>query len=197
MLRRALACGALLLALMQSALAEPPPRPIVFVPLDDRPVTFQLPVMLARIAGRRVVVPPRSMVGNYLQFGRPRRTQPLAVRSGNCGCERVRSFSRHAQLRRPRRVAHARDGIGHRQRPAPRSREVTGGAPGRVYRRLRNDHAAGTDRTSRERSDARSVGDRRDRRSDPSLREPARPAADARRDRQSPAAARAHRCTRA
>ncbi len=42
---------------------------IVFVPMDDRPVTLQLPVLLGRIAGRRVVTPPRSMLGHYLQSG--------------------------------------------------------------------------------------------------------------------------------
>jgi hypothetical protein len=44
---------------------------IAFVPLDDRPVTRQLPQMLAEIAGTRVVEPPRAMLGNYLTFGRP------------------------------------------------------------------------------------------------------------------------------
>ncbi len=46
-------------------------RPIAFVPLDDRPVTLQLPVMLGRIAGREVIVPPRGELGNYLTPGRP------------------------------------------------------------------------------------------------------------------------------
>jgi hypothetical protein len=45
--------------------------PIVFVPLDDRPVTLQLPVMLGQIAGRRVVAPPRALVGHYLEAGDP------------------------------------------------------------------------------------------------------------------------------
>jgi hypothetical protein len=44
---------------------------IAFVPLDDRPVTRQLPQMLGRIAGVRVVEPNRDLLGNYLQFGRP------------------------------------------------------------------------------------------------------------------------------
>lgn len=47
------------------------PAPIVFVPLDDRPVTYQLPVLLGRIAGRRVVTPPAAMLGHYLQPGSP------------------------------------------------------------------------------------------------------------------------------
>jgi len=51
-------------ALAQSA-------PLVFVPLDDRPVTLQLPLMLGEIAGRRIVAPPRSLLGRYLQFGKP------------------------------------------------------------------------------------------------------------------------------
>ncbi len=44
---------------------------ITFVPLDDRPVTRQLPQMLGEIAGRQVVEPPRGLLGNYLDFGRP------------------------------------------------------------------------------------------------------------------------------
>jgi Protein of unknown function (DUF4127) len=44
---------------------------IGFVPLDDRPVTLQLPVMLGSIAGERVEAPPRALLGRYLQFGRP------------------------------------------------------------------------------------------------------------------------------
>lgn len=45
--------------------------PIVFVPLDDRPVSLQLPVLLGRIAGRSVVTPPRALLGHYLQPGSP------------------------------------------------------------------------------------------------------------------------------
>jgi hypothetical protein len=44
---------------------------IAFVPLDDRPVTRQLPQLLGRIAGVRVVEPPRALLGNYLQAGDP------------------------------------------------------------------------------------------------------------------------------
>jgi len=46
---------------------------IVLVPLDDRPVTLQLPVMLGRIAGVSVAAPPRSLLGRYLRFGEPDR----------------------------------------------------------------------------------------------------------------------------
>lgn len=42
---------------------------IAFVPLDDRPVTAQLPVMLGRIAGVRVVTPPLRDLGHYLTPG--------------------------------------------------------------------------------------------------------------------------------
>jgi hypothetical protein len=42
---------------------------IAFVPLDDRPVTTQLPVALARIAGVPLSTPPRPLLGNYLQAG--------------------------------------------------------------------------------------------------------------------------------
>jgi Protein of unknown function (DUF4127) len=44
---------------------------IAFVPLDDRPVTLQLPTMLAAIAGERIDTPPATMLGRYLQAGRP------------------------------------------------------------------------------------------------------------------------------
>ena len=44
---------------------------MVFVPLDDRPVTLQLPEMLGEIAGRALAIPPRTMLGNYLQPGDP------------------------------------------------------------------------------------------------------------------------------
>ena len=44
---------------------------IAFVPLDDRPVTDQLPVMLGRIAGVRIATPPRELLGRYLRFGEP------------------------------------------------------------------------------------------------------------------------------
>jgi hypothetical protein len=46
-------------------------HPIVFVPLDDRPVTLQLPQLLGEIAGRRVIAPPRALLGNYLRPGDP------------------------------------------------------------------------------------------------------------------------------
>jgi hypothetical protein len=43
----------------------------VVVPLDDRPVTLQLPRMLGSIAGARIVTPPRELLGRYLRFGEP------------------------------------------------------------------------------------------------------------------------------
>ena len=41
----------------------------VVVPLDDRPVTAQLPRLLGAIAGVRVAEPPRPMLGRYLTPG--------------------------------------------------------------------------------------------------------------------------------
>ncbi len=41
------------------------------MPLDDRPVTLQLPKMLGAIAGVRVATPPRPLLGNYLEPGDP------------------------------------------------------------------------------------------------------------------------------
>ncbi len=42
---------------------------IAFVPLDDRPVTAQLPPMLGRIAGVAVAEPPPERLGRYLRPG--------------------------------------------------------------------------------------------------------------------------------
>jgi hypothetical protein len=42
---------------------------IAFVPIDDRPVTSQLPVMLGRIAGVAVDGPPRARLGRFLESG--------------------------------------------------------------------------------------------------------------------------------
>jgi len=58
---------ALLVSLTISAMAEP--APIALVPLDDRPVTRQLPQMLGAIAGTSVLEPPRPLLGNYLTPG--------------------------------------------------------------------------------------------------------------------------------
>jgi len=44
---------------------------IAFIPLDDRPVTLQLPQMLGEIAGQPLLVPPRASIGNYLTPGDP------------------------------------------------------------------------------------------------------------------------------
>lgn len=46
-------------------------RPIAYVPIDDRPVTQQLPQMLGALAGRAVIEPPAALVGSYLTFGQP------------------------------------------------------------------------------------------------------------------------------
>jgi hypothetical protein len=50
--------------------AEPGPA-VAFVPLDDRPVTFQLPVALGLIAGQPVRTPSRAALGTYLRSGDP------------------------------------------------------------------------------------------------------------------------------
>lgn len=60
----------LLLGLSSRSIAAASPS-IVFVPLDDRPVTRQLPELLGKIAGRTVIAPPRAMLGRYLHFGDP------------------------------------------------------------------------------------------------------------------------------
>jgi len=42
---------------------------IAYVPIDDRPVTYQLPQMLGSIAGVDVLTPPRSTLGRFLTAG--------------------------------------------------------------------------------------------------------------------------------
>lgn len=44
---------------------------IAFVPIDDRPITWQMPVMLGRIAGVPVDSPPRALLGRFIDPGRP------------------------------------------------------------------------------------------------------------------------------
>ena len=44
---------------------------IAFVPLDDRPVTYQLPLALGVIAGQPVLAPPHAAIGTYLRAGDP------------------------------------------------------------------------------------------------------------------------------
>lgn len=52
--------------------ARPAARPpIAFVPLDDRPVTLQLPLMLGRVAGQPLITPPLPLLGHYLRPGDP------------------------------------------------------------------------------------------------------------------------------
>jgi hypothetical protein len=55
----------------RAAAAPAAGAPIAFVPLDDRPVTYQLPVMLGQIAGQPLRTPPRAAIGNYLRPGDP------------------------------------------------------------------------------------------------------------------------------
>ncbi|MGH7728913.1 MAG: DUF4127 family protein, partial [Vulcanimicrobiaceae bacterium] len=49
---------------------------VVLVPLDDRPVTYRLPLMLGEIAGQRVIAPPHDELGNYLRPGDPQAILP-------------------------------------------------------------------------------------------------------------------------
>ncbi|MGH7756108.1 MAG: DUF4127 family protein, partial [Vulcanimicrobiaceae bacterium] len=58
-------------ATVRAAPTGPAPRPIAFVPIDDRPVTYQLPILLGQIAGQPVLTPPRSTIGHYLDPGKP------------------------------------------------------------------------------------------------------------------------------
>lgn len=73
MRRGALACAcAFVLAGAPLALAAAELGPaIAFVPLDDRPVTYQLPVALGAIAGQPVRTPSHAALGTYLRSGDP------------------------------------------------------------------------------------------------------------------------------
>jgi len=64
----AMAALVLALALSAPAAAVQGP-PVVFVPIDDRPVTLRLPQMLGAIAGQPVVTPPLAMLGHFLRPG--------------------------------------------------------------------------------------------------------------------------------
>ena len=73
-MRRFVAAFALALALLAcgASPARAQARPVLaLVPLDDRPVTYQLPVMLGAIAGIDVRTPPAHALGRYLTFGDP------------------------------------------------------------------------------------------------------------------------------
>ncbi len=68
-----LGCVALL-ALGISPRAQMPitlPKKVVLVPLDDRPVSTQLPQMLGNIGGVEVAIPPRELLGRFDRPGSP------------------------------------------------------------------------------------------------------------------------------
>ncbi|GAC1441090.1 MAG: DUF4127 family protein [Vulcanimicrobiaceae bacterium] len=67
---RAIALAAIVAVTRGAAVASEPPA-IAFVPLDDRPVTYQLPVRLGDIAGQPIVTPPHASIGTYLRAGDP------------------------------------------------------------------------------------------------------------------------------
>ncbi len=69
MIRTSIVTLALVLAL--GGIARAANAPILFVPLDDRPVTRQLPAMLGAISGVPVLEPQRRLLGNYLRAGDP------------------------------------------------------------------------------------------------------------------------------
>ena len=63
---------------------------ILFVPLDDRPVTADLPAMLGKIAGVEVREPPAASIGHYLTPGDP--DGIIAWLNQNAGDRSVQSF---------------------------------------------------------------------------------------------------------
>lgn len=44
-------------------------RPLLLLPLDDRPVNWQFPPLLARMAGETLLTPPHALLGNFLRAG--------------------------------------------------------------------------------------------------------------------------------
>ena len=67
----AFALTTVLIGARDARAAESPQPTIAFVPLDDRPVTYQLPVQLGTIAGQPIVTPPHAAIGTYLRSGDP------------------------------------------------------------------------------------------------------------------------------
>jgi uncharacterized protein DUF4127 len=63
---------------------------IAFVPIDDRPVTAQLPVMLGRIAGVNVAEPPQPLLGRFLQAGKS--DALIAWLNGEAATPQTRAF---------------------------------------------------------------------------------------------------------
>ncbi|MBV9277194.1 MAG: DUF4127 family protein, partial [Candidatus Eremiobacteraeota bacterium] len=58
-------------ALFLNPVAASAASTIALVPIDDRPVTLQLPQMVGAIAGAYVAVPPRAALGRFLTPGDP------------------------------------------------------------------------------------------------------------------------------
>ncbi|NNM99217.1 MAG: DUF4127 family protein [Candidatus Eremiobacteraeota bacterium] len=70
-MKRVTLLATLVVSLLCSAIARAANAPVLFVPLDDRPVTRQLPAMLGAISGVPVLEPRRRLLGNYLRAGDP------------------------------------------------------------------------------------------------------------------------------
>lgn len=45
-------------------------RPLLLLPLDDRPVNWQFPPLLAQIAGETLLTPPPELLGHFLRAGK-------------------------------------------------------------------------------------------------------------------------------
>ena len=81
---------------------------IAFVPFDDRPVTYQLPIMLGEIAGQEIRTPPRAAIGNYLQPGDPDTILTWLRDEGTRGASALVASSDMIAYGGPRRCAHSR-----------------------------------------------------------------------------------------
>ena len=120
---------------------------IAFVPLDDRPVTLQLPVMLGAIAGERIDTPPPAMLGRYLQPGRP--DDIIAwLNAPARSARRLRRFDRHAGIRRADRIARSRPVVCGCRAATARVRTFARAASARVDRRICDDRSSRSNRRS-------------------------------------------------
>jgi len=71
------------------ARSAPALRPVAFVPLDDRPVSLQLPLRLGEIAGQPLRTPPPAALGHYLRPGDPEAILAWLRSADTAGCSAI------------------------------------------------------------------------------------------------------------
>ncbi|MHB9027066.1 MAG: DUF4127 family protein [Armatimonadota bacterium] len=55
--------------------------PLALLPLDDRPVNLDFPLLLAEVAGEEMITPPRALLGSFLTPGQPRELSAWLARA--------------------------------------------------------------------------------------------------------------------